>query len=370
MAYNTQPAGVYMNHASSASMLDTNAENEHGGERQQDSRRRRRSSTYAMHVDSPYDYQQPRSAVQTSFTIPPPPQQQQQQHQHQQQQQQQFTPAYNDYYTYATTTAQMVDPWAFNHANLLANLSQLPPDLLPSLMPQLSNQNQQQQQPPRIASAQSMSALAAAAAAAVAAASGDPIQQQQQQTMHVDHTFAVPAVPAHRQFGSKNGILPSISSLQQSTARQCQGGAILHQDSQQQQHMPYRDPMSTAYQQQPNPNLSQFPQPQQPAPSYAPPPQDLNSNNYYGQQNLYYSAPMLQPLMLPPPSPTILSYYTADPTQWMSLLGQNAYQPQAYHYDYPLPAHQVPFNFPVPATPTYGVTPMQKNDPSMAAAVA
>ncbi|KAJ2755587.1 hypothetical protein IWQ56_006400, partial [Coemansia nantahalensis] len=74
----------------------------------------------------------------------------------QQQQQQQ----YQDYYSYATTTAQMVDPWAFNHASLLANLSQLPPDLLPSLLPQLSQGGH--------ISAQGMSALAAAAAAAAA----------------------------------------------------------------------------------------------------------------------------------------------------------------------------------------------------------
>ncbi|KAJ2550183.1 hypothetical protein IWW35_003416, partial [Coemansia sp. RSA 1878] len=81
-------------------------------------RRRRKSSTYAMNIDPPNEYQSAydNNGQQSISTY-----------------QSQVSGRSNDYYAYATTTAQMVDPWAFNHANLLANLSQLPPDLLPSL---------------------------------------------------------------------------------------------------------------------------------------------------------------------------------------------------------------------------------------------
>ncbi|KAJ1956196.1 hypothetical protein GGI12_005369, partial [Dipsacomyces acuminosporus] len=110
----------------------------------------------------------------------------------------------------------------------------------------------------------------------------------------------------------------------------------------------------------------QLPQPQPPQPPQPPRPQQ--QNNAYSQ-SLYYAQSSFQPLMVPPPSPTILSYYTTDPTQWMSLLGQNAYQPQAYHYDYPLPPHQLPFNFPV-QQPQLGAAAYQSSDPSVAAAAA
>ncbi|KAJ1842932.1 hypothetical protein LPJ57_009889, partial [Coemansia sp. RSA 486] len=93
-------------------------------------------------------------------------------------------------------------------------------------------------------------------------------------------------------------------------------------------------------------------------------------------QNLFYATSSLQPLMVPPPSPTVLSYYTADPTYWISLLGQHAYQPQAYHYEYPVAAHQhphqhqhqLPHQFNSTAhqqlsTLGYGVTNMQSADP-------
>ncbi|KAJ2817297.1 hypothetical protein IWW50_006218, partial [Coemansia erecta] len=265
-----------------------------------------------MNIDTPNEYQpaSPYGSAQQSIST------------FQQQQQPHVSGRGSDYYAYSTTTAQMVDPWAFNHANLLANLSQLPPDLLPTLLPQI----QQQQQ-----NAPNMSALAAAAA--VAAASGvvpmNTQQQQQQHQMHADRPFAVPAVPLHRQQTSvtantpSNVVLPSLSNFSQSTRPP---GMPPQQGSD--QRYEYIDPANSARQQQ-------LP---------AVPPQYAQPGAYSG--NMYYANSSLQPLMLPPPSPTILSYYTADPTQWMSLLGQNAYQPQAYHYDYPLPPHQLPFNFP------------------------
>ncbi|KAJ2726261.1 hypothetical protein GGI07_000738 [Coemansia sp. Benny D115] len=253
-----------------------------------DQRRRRKSSAYAMHVDAPSSQQQQPYHH---------PSQQQQQHQQQQLNSAQPLPAaQSDYFSYATTTAHMIDPWAFNHATLLANLSQLPPDLLPSLLPQISQI--QQQQPSSIMTTTNMSALAAAAAvAAAAAAAGAPLGSvnQQQQPMQVDHSFAVPAIPN------------------------------IHQQQQQQQQHSHSQ----------LPNTAQFPALQQQHPSQ--PLQTASAQPQGGySQNIYYgAASSLQPLMVPPPSPTVLSYYTADPNHWMSLLGQNAYQPQAYHYDYP-----------------------------------
>ncbi|KAJ1809013.1 hypothetical protein LPJ77_001955 [Coemansia sp. RSA 2523] len=288
-------------------------------------RRRRKSSTYAMNIDPPNEYQSAydNNGQQSISTY-----------------QSQVSGRSNDYYAYATTTAQMVDPWAFNHANLLANLSQLPPDLLPSLLPQM-----QLQQP----GAPSMAALAAAAA--VAAANVVPMNTPQQQ-MHADRQFAAPAVPLHRQTNGAantpgNVVLPPISNFPQPA----RAPSISQLGS---QRYEYVDPANSARQQQ----------------MPAVPPQYVPQNGYSG--NMYYAAASLQPLMLPPPSPTILSYYTADPTQWMSLLGQNAYQPQAYHYDYPLPPHQLPYNFPSQQQPSaaFGLAPMQTGDPSLAAVAA
>ncbi|KAJ1730831.1 hypothetical protein LPJ61_002818 [Coemansia biformis] len=291
-------------------------------------RRRRRSSAHAMNIDEPSHDYQPQSAVagyDDGRVLPSVPQQPpMQQH---------------DYFTYATTTAQMVDPWAFNHASLLANLSQLPPDLLPSLLPQM-NLGQQQLQPNPHIPAQGMSALAAAAAAAAAtvpAIGGVQFQPQPQpqQRLHADHAFAIPAVPPHQQQGG--------------TAANGTGGAAF-------------PPMSSLAQQPPplpygyaNPASSG----RQPAGAYL--------------RNVYYSNSSLQPLMVPPPSPTILSYYQTDPAHWMSLLGQNAYQPQAYHYDYPLPPHRLPFNHPgqqqqLPLQ--FGPGQLQKNGPPLAATAA
>ncbi|KAJ1724611.1 hypothetical protein LPJ53_001147 [Coemansia erecta] len=225
----------------------------------------------------------------------------------------------HDYFSYATTTAQMIDRWAFNHANILSNLSQLPPDLLPSLIPQISQQLQQQQQQLQknpLMTTPGMSALAVAAAAAAAATAGSQVglsQQQQQQHHHhhqpqpmqVDHTFAVPAVPIHRQQASslQPGAMPT--QYEYSGAM-----ASMQQQQQQQQHSMIN---------------AQFPGMQ---PQHVVQPQGGFSHN------VQYAASSLQPLMVPPPSPTVLSYYTADPTYWISLLGQHAYQPQAYHYDY------------------------------------
>ncbi|KAJ2771597.1 hypothetical protein GGI18_005013, partial [Coemansia linderi] len=76
-------------------------------------RRDRRSSDYAMNVDAT-------GVADLSMYAQPS-------------QQQPLVPMQSDYHSYATTTAQMIDPWSFNHANLLSHLSQLPPDLLPSL---------------------------------------------------------------------------------------------------------------------------------------------------------------------------------------------------------------------------------------------
>ncbi|PIA15037.1 hypothetical protein COEREDRAFT_82252 [Coemansia reversa NRRL 1564] len=246
----------------------------------------------------------------------------------------------NGYYSYATTTAHIVDPWSFNHATLLANLSQLPPDLLSSLLPRLSQA--QQQQDPQIA-AQKMSALAAAAVAAAAAATAGPMgtaqTQQAQHSMHTDHTFAGPVVPLQQrpQQGEasvndpSNMVLPSISSFTQHA--QQPGMASLPNGQLQQQHH--------------------------------------SLNGYSG--NMFHGNSSLQPLILPPPSPNILSYYTTDPMQWMSLLGQHAYQPQAYHYDYPLPPHQLPFSFSgqqQQQQSAFGLAHMQKNDPALATVAA
>ncbi|KAJ2697440.1 hypothetical protein H4R19_005664, partial [Coemansia spiralis] len=240
-----------------------------------------------MNIDGPdYSYApQPTATGYETAQLPPQPQavlQQQQQ--------------YPDYYTYATTTAQMVDPWAFNHASLLATLSQLPPDLLPSLLPHMNQSGH--------ISAQGVSALAAAAAAAAATVPAMGGVQQPPQQLYPDHVFAVPAVPLHQQHGGAAANAPGIAAL---------------------------------------PSISNLAQPaqlpvQQPAYGYAAAAGRQQPGAYLG--NMYYANSSLQPLMVPPPSPTILSYYQADPTHLMSLLGQNAYQPQAYHYDYPLPPHR------------------------------
>ncbi|KAJ2519549.1 hypothetical protein GGI11_002541, partial [Coemansia sp. RSA 2049] len=220
---------------------------------------------------------------------------------------QQYNSIYGDYYPYATTTVQMVDPWAFNHANILANLSQLPPDLLPSLMSQVRQQQHQQQN-----SSQNMNALAAAAAAAAAVAGGCGTATGN------GNNFAVPGSLMHHQqpslhqnqLGSNaiansdisgNVVLPPISTLPYPTANSSHQSLLnVHQ-----QHQHQLQPQKSSY-----------------------------------GYNMYYNPSTLQPLMIPPPSPTILSYYKTDPARWMSLLGQHVYQPQAYHYDYPLPSQQ------------------------------
>ncbi|KAJ2007948.1 hypothetical protein GGI04_001320 [Coemansia thaxteri] len=234
-------------------------------------RRDRRSSDYTMNIDSTtagdmsvYGQQQAAQVGQ----IPP-----------------------TDYQSYSTTTAQLVDPWSFNHANLISNLSQLPADLLPSLIPQVP-MNQMQYLGNSHMTAQNISAALAAASMTAA-----------RQAVPGEHGFAMPALPVHRQ----------------------------------QQHFYGVQRESLQFQSQP---ISQFPTlPRQTIPQQQP----------VQQQGMYYnSGSTLQPLMVPPPSPTILSYYTGDAARWMSLLGQHAYQPQAYHYDYPVPPHQLPFNFPVP----------------------
>ncbi|KAJ2782854.1 hypothetical protein GGI15_002781 [Coemansia interrupta] len=141
----------------------------------------------------------------------------------------------HDYFSYSTTTAQMIDRWEFNHSNILSNLSQLPPDLLPSLIPQISQQLQQQN--PMMATP-SMSALAAAAAAAAAATAGSQVglsQQQhhhQPQPMQVDHTFAVPAVPIHRQ--QPSSLQPGAMAAQYDYPGAM--ASIQQQPQQQQQH--------------------------------------------------------------------------------------------------------------------------------------
>ncbi|KAJ2859694.1 hypothetical protein GGH94_005967, partial [Coemansia aciculifera] len=270
-------------------------------------RRDRRSSDYAMNVDS--------LAVGDMSMYAQP-------------QQQPLVPMQPDYHSYSTTTAQMIDPWSFNHANLLSHLSQLPPDLLPSLLPQM---NQMQYHANSRMTAQNMpnAAMAAVAAAAAAAAASASMAGIGRQPLPNEHNFAMPAIPLHRQPGSTKVGGPAT--------------LLPRPDDQQrpQPHFAYQREPAPATQFQPQ-HLAQFPQlsrQQQPS-------QPQQQNAY--AQNLYYNTPpSLQPLMLPPPSPTILSYYTADPTQWMSLLGQNAYQPQAYHYDYPVPPHQLPFNFPM-----------------------
>ncbi|KAJ2083971.1 hypothetical protein H4R24_000414 [Coemansia sp. RSA 988] len=303
-------------------------------------RRRRKTSTYAMNIDTPVnDYQ---TGSNKSYSTMQP---QQQNHEHAPTQE-------NGYYSYATTTAQMVDPWTFNHATLLANLSQLPPDLLSLLLPQLSQA--QQQQNPQLA-AQNISALAAAAAAAAAAATATVVPvgaAQMQHSLHGDHTFAGPVVSLQQlpQQGAasvnnpSNMVLPSISSFTQHA--QQPGMASLANGQQQQQF-----------------DFNQVNSIQQPLHSF---------NGYSG--NMYYANSSFQQLMVPPPSPNILSYYTTDPTQWMSLLGQHAYQPQAYHYDYPLPPHQLPFSFSgqqqQQQQSAFGLAQMQKNDPAMAAVAA
>ncbi|KAJ1670143.1 hypothetical protein GGF38_001726, partial [Coemansia sp. RSA 25] len=147
-------------------------------------RRDRRSSDYAMNVDST-------AAIDMSIYAQPL-----------QQLQQQMQPDYN---SYSTTTAQAVDPWSFNHANLLANLSQLPPDLLPSLLPQMQ-MNQMQYHADSRVTAQNMpnaaaaAALVAAAAAAVAGATA-PMTAIGRQPLQSEHAFAMPAPPLRRQPG-------------------------------------------------------------------------------------------------------------------------------------------------------------------------
>ncbi|KAJ2028055.1 hypothetical protein H4S03_007992 [Coemansia sp. S3946] len=233
-----------------------------------------------------------------------------------------------DYHSYSTTTAQMIDPWSFNHAHLLSHLSQLPPDLFPSLVPQM---NQMQYHANSRMTAQNMSNAAAMAAVAAAAAASVSMAGIGRQPLSNEHTFAMPAIPLHRQpSGTKVGGGPATF--------------LPRPDDQQspQHHFTYQREPAPATQFQPQ-RLAQFPQ----LPRQQQQPSQSQQQSAYAQ-NLYYNTPpSLQPLMQPPPSPTILSYYTADPTQWMSLLGQNAYQPQAYHYDYPVPPHQLPFNFPM-----------------------
>ncbi|KAJ1770477.1 hypothetical protein IW140_004255 [Coemansia sp. RSA 1813] len=254
----------------------------------------RRKSSFAMNVDTPPSaehHQQQNCQNLGTF-----------------QNTQQYTPIQGDYYPYATTTVQMVDPWAFNHANLLANLSQLPPDLLPSIMSQANQQQQQHQN-----GSQNMSVLAAA--------NQQIPQPQMHATDNSNHNFTVPGSLVHHRHqqhyqnqhgsnaiansdnnsgGNSNVVLPSISTLPYPTANSNQPLLNGHQQQQQQQQNPYG-------------------------------------------YNVYYNPSTLQPLMIPPPSPTILSYYKTDPARWMSLLGQHAYQPQAYHYDYPPPPHQLSY---------------------------
>ncbi|KAJ1884029.1 hypothetical protein LPJ71_009858, partial [Coemansia sp. S17] len=101
-----------------------------------------------------------------------------------------------DYHSYSTTTAQMIDPWSFNHAHLLSHLSQLPPDLFPSLMPQM---NQMQYHANSRMTAQNMSNAAAMAAVAAAAAASVSMAGIGRQPLSNEHSFAMPAIPLHRQ---------------------------------------------------------------------------------------------------------------------------------------------------------------------------
>ncbi|KAJ1938135.1 hypothetical protein GGF37_004929, partial [Kickxella alabastrina] len=154
-------------------------------------------------------------------------------------------------------------------------------------------------------------------------------------------------------------MAPSVHSLQQQQQHHSQmatlqgGGVPMLGDNQ----ASYVDPMALARQSHPAAVNNPFSAIQQ---------QQQQQSGY--PQNLHYAtASSLHSLMVPPPSPTVLSYYTADPNQWMSLLNQNTYQPQAYHYEHPVPPHQLAFNFAghqQMAPLGYGVTNMQVADPS------
>ncbi|KAJ2547029.1 hypothetical protein EV175_005380, partial [Coemansia sp. RSA 1933] len=263
----------------------------------------RRKSSFAMDVDTPPTVNRQQQTYQNANAY---------------QETQQYPQAQGDYYPYAITTVQMVDPWAWNHANLLANLSQLPPDLLPSIMQQTNHQQQN--------GSQNMNALAAAAAVAAVAANQQIPQPQMHAADNSNQNYAVPGslLPGQQQYpnqqhgsnamldpsinsGNSNIILPSISTLPYPTVNSNQPLLSSQHHNQQQQ-------------------------------------QQQQQQNQYGY-NMYYNPSTVQPLMIPPPSPTILSYYKSDPARWMSLLGQHAYQPQAYHYDYPLPPHQLTYGF-------------------------
>ncbi|KAJ1839186.1 hypothetical protein LPJ73_006848, partial [Coemansia sp. RSA 2703] len=265
---------------------------QHSQHHPRSSRRRRTSSSYAMNVDVPsVQHNTAHEATAAAATQ-------------------------NDYFSYATTTAQAIDRWSFNHANIMSNLSQLPPDLLPSLLPQLG----QQLQHSALLAAPGISAL-------VAAATAQQVQQAQQ-TMHpkamqAEHTFAVPAVPIHRQ------QQPAGMAAQYEYP-----GSVAAMQAQQQSMI--------------NAQFTGAAQQMQPAAVQA----NGHMAGAYPPGVQYATA--MQPLMVPPPSPTVLSYYTADPSHWISLLGQHTYQPQAYHYD-----HQQ-----LSSLGHGGVTHMQAVDPS------
>ncbi|KAJ1986851.1 hypothetical protein GGI25_004670 [Coemansia spiralis] len=299
----TQPGPVYNTHEDipvadyQSQIQQSSQSNSSGAHMYNKDNRTHRKASYVMDIDTPTPEHQQSSTVQPSYD-------------HMQQSYQQigsfqntqYAPMQSDYYSYGMTTVQMVDPWAFNHASLLANLSQLPPDLLPSFMPHINNQQQQPQQN----GTQNMTALAAAAAvaAAAAAASGSVPGASIPNQQLIQNQHGVNGMVNANSDINNNVVLPSISTLPHTGMQQPN-----QQQQQQQQQQQY-----------------------------------VHQQNPYGY-SVYYGSSALQPLMVPPPSPTILSYYKNDPNRWMSLLGQQAYQPQAYHYDYPLPPHQISFNF-------------------------
>ena len=196
-----------------------------------------------------------------------------------------FAATQNDHPNYITTIAYIENnPLAMSPEDLLKGLSDLSGTLFPSLM--LQRSQQQQPLPP---SQQQTSVL-------------DPSVQNQAEP--INYYVSNPMAPGrsssfHYSYSQMNNLssfngqngLPSISSMH------------------------HQNPSN-------NPHHSQIQQ-FSPSQSFA-----------FSPQRQYYSN--MHHMMIPPPSPTILSYYSANPNNWMSMASRHMYQPQAYHKEYPV----------------------------------
>ncbi|KAJ1922189.1 hypothetical protein H4219_000051 [Mycoemilia scoparia] len=193
-----------------------------------------------------------------------------------------FAAASNDYPNYITTIAYIENqPLAMSPEDLLKGLSKLSGTLFPSM---LSQQQQQTQLPPLQSSQNAMF--------------GHPPLQGQAGYYDANQ---VPDMVSQFHYGA-----PQPNSLQS-----IDGQGVLGSMGPRNSHnigggQPAQNAHMNAYPYQP----------------FMFSPQRQHSSNAH-------------PLMLPPPSPTILSYYSANPNNWLSLASRHMYQPQAYHNEYP-----------------------------------